>query len=114
MKVHPVNEIPKEPVTAFGSTGTFIQWLRKPEEASHFMLRRFELVKSAQIGVHQHPEEHQMFILTGPIILIDGEGAETRANTGDFVYMPPEELHGYKNPNEFTVSFLCGIPKLPK
>ncbi len=67
-----------------------------------------------QIGVHNHPEEHQMYIMKGPIILIDGDGAETTVKSDDFVYMPPNELHGYKNTNNFTVSFLCGIPKLSK
>lgn len=114
MKKQTINDVPKEQVTAFGSTGTSIQWLRKPEESTHFMLRRFEIESMGQIGVHHHPEEHQMFILKGPIILIDGEGNESEVNSDDFVYMPPDYLHGYKNPNDFTVSFLCGIPKLAK
>lgn len=112
MLVKTLSDVPQENVTAFGSTGTKIQWFRKPEESTHFMLRRFEIEPKGQIGIHGHPEEHQMFILKGPIALLNKDGIETIVKTDQFVYMPPEELHGYRNPNNYPVSFLCGIPKL--
>lgn len=107
-----MDEVPQEAVTMFGSTETKIQWLRKPEESTHFMLRRFVIGPHGQIGVHSHSEEHQMFILKGPIELLDGEGKITKVNSHEFVYMPPNEAHGYNNPNDYEIEFLCGIPKL--
>ncbi|MHA1887548.1 MAG: cupin domain-containing protein [Promethearchaeota archaeon] len=112
MIVKSLDDIPQEPVTMFSSTETKIQWLRRPEESTHFMLRRFVIGSKGQIGIHSHPEEHQMFILKGPIELLNGEGKKTAVNSREFVYMPPNELHGYINPNDYEVEFLCGISKL--
>jgi len=114
MEHHPQIDFLKEKVTNFGSQKTTIQWFRRPDQATHFMLRRFEIDGKGFIGLHAHPEEHQMYVLQGPIILIDKESHETRVETDEFVYMPRKELHGYRNPNDFAVSFLCGIPKIPK
>ncbi|MCF2141862.1 MAG: cupin domain-containing protein [Candidatus Lokiarchaeota archaeon] len=112
MIIKPLNDVPKEPVTVYGSTKTTIQWFRKPSESTHFMLRRFEIGPHGQIGIHSHPEEHQMFILKGPIELLNEKGEKTVVESNQFVYMPPNEPHGYNNPNEYTVELLCGIPKL--
>ncbi len=114
MIIKNVSDVPISDVTAYDSTNTTIQWFRTPEESTHFMLRRFEIGPHGQIGIHGHPEEHQMYILHGPIHLLDKDSQATNVESNQFVYMPPNELHGYRNPNNFTVSFLCGIPKLEK
>ena len=114
MIIKNVSDVPISDVTAYGSTNTTIQWFRTPEESTHFMLRRFVIDSLGQIGIHGHPEEHQMFILQGPIHLLDKDGQVSKVDSNQFVYMPPDELHGYRNPNDFPVSFLCGIPKLKK
>ncbi len=112
MKHASINEIAKEEVKAYGSKGTTIQWWTRPDSAKHFMLRRFEIAPEGEIGVHGHPEEHQIYILKGPILLIDKEGKEVSVQSDEFVYVDPHEMHGYKNPNDFSVSFICAIPKL--
>jgi len=112
MQIKTSHDVPSSAVTAFGSEHTSIQWFRTPEESTHFMLRRFEIGPHGHIGIHQHPEEHQMFILVGPIHLLDEHGTETLVESNQFVYMPPNEPHGYRNRSDHTVSFLCGIPKL--
>lgn len=114
MNLKKYDEFTKESVTAFGSEKTFIRWFRRPEQSTHFMLRRFDIEAHGFIGVHAHPEEHQMYILNGPINLVDKNNKEFLVQTDSFVYMPPNEPHGYKNPNDHAVSFLCGIPKLEK
>ena len=105
---------PNEQVKAYGSENTSMRWFRKPQESSHFMLRRFEIGPNGHIGVHKHPEEHQIYILNGPILLIDEYGDSTQVEKDEFIYCPSEEPHGYRNPNDFPVAFLCGIPKLNK
>jgi quercetin dioxygenase-like cupin family protein len=104
----------QEPVNAFGSINTQMCWFRKPDESSHFMLRRFEIGPKGFIGNHSHPEEHQIYILKGPIELIDQFGDVTLVEKDEFVYCNPQEVHGYRNPNDYAVSFICGIPKLIK
>ena len=99
-------------VNKFGSTETSIRWFTKKDDSEFFMMRRFEIGPGGHIGVHKHDEEHQMFVLKGPIVLIDEEGQETTVESEEFVYMPSNEPHGYKNPNEYSVSFICCIPNL--
>ena len=89
MEHHPQTEVAKENVTNFGSQKTTIQWFRKPEEATHFMLRRFEIQPGGFIGVHSHPEEHQIFVIKGPIILIDGDENETQVIPRNSFMNPP-------------------------
>jgi quercetin dioxygenase-like cupin family protein len=108
------SKFPHQEVSAYGSQGTKMCWFRNAGDATHFMLRRFEIGAHGHIGLHQHPEEHQIFILTGPIVLIDEKNVEIVVDTGEFVYCPPNEPHAYRNPNSFPVAFLCGIPKLVK
>ncbi len=112
MKHSHFSAIEKEEVSLFGSEKTTVQWWTKRKDSEYFMMRKFEIGKNGHIGVHNHPEEHQMFVLKGPINLIDKDGRETKVDTGEFVYMPPNEKHGYNNPNDYPVSFICCIPNL--
>ena len=114
MEHHPQTQVAKKMSPISGPKKPLFNGSGKPEEATHFMLRRFEIQPGGFIGVHSHPEEHQIFVIKGPIILIDGDENETQVNSEEFIYEPPFELHGYKNPNKFSVSFICGIPKLEK
>ncbi len=111
MKILSHEKVPKQKVTAFDSEKTTVQWLRTKEESEQFMLRRFEMLPYGKIGLHKHPEEHQIFIVEGPLFLVDEAGTLTEVNAGDFVYVPPEELHGYVT-KEKRGAFVCGIPKL--
>ena len=56
MEHHPQTQVERK-CHQFRSQKTTIQWFRKPEEATHFMLRRFEIQPGGFIGVHSHPEE---------------------------------------------------------
>ncbi len=114
MKHSHMDQITKENVSAFGSEKTTVQWWTNQDDSQFFMMRRFEIGPHGHIGIHGHPEEHQMFVLKGPIILLDHDGNETEVGSNEFVFMPSEEKHGYKNPNEYSVSFICCIPNLKK
>jgi quercetin dioxygenase-like cupin family protein len=112
MIVKPADEFESEEVTSYGSTGTQIQWLVQRDDALHFMMRRFTIEAGGQIGVHQHPEEHEIYILEGEVVLTGNEDGEQVARAGDFVYTEPDEPHGYENHGDVPVRFLCVIPKL--
>ena len=105
-------DIDEEQVKAFGSEKTTVRWFTKKEDSKYFMMRKFEIDAGGHIGVHQHLEEHQMYVLKGPVFLIDKKGDETIVESEEFVYMPSNEPHGYTNPNDHSVSFICCIPNL--
>ena len=112
MMVKNAEEFEYEAVTSYASTDTTIQWFMQREDALRFMMRRFTIEPGGQIGIHQHPEEHEIYILQGEVILTGSEEGEQVAREGDFVYVPPDEPHGYENRGDKQVRFLCVIPKL--
>jgi quercetin dioxygenase-like cupin family protein len=77
-------------------------------------MRLFTLEPGAQIGVHGHPEEHEIYIVQGEMDLIAEDGSRTRVNATDAIYMPPDEKHSYENIGSEVVKFICVIPLLKK
>ena len=61
--------------------------------------------------MHNHPEEHEIYILSGEIEVIT-EKEKILAKQDDVLYVAPDEVHGYKNKGDKTVSFLCVVPYL--
>ena len=111
-KLH-YTEVEELNVTDYGSTDTSIRWLitKEKDGAPRFSLRRFELKPGGQIGIHGHPQEHEIYILAGKgEVFSDSERIEINAN--DVLYVPPEEKHGYKNTGDENLIFLCVIPYL--
>jgi quercetin dioxygenase-like cupin family protein len=113
MKLKHFSDVEKQDVTDYGSTGTSIRWLitKENEGAPRFTLRRFEIKPGGQIGIHDHPQEHEIYCLSG-----QGEVfthfESVIMGKDDVIYVPPEEPHGYKNVGEDTFVFLCVIPYL--
>ncbi|QEE15049.1 cupin domain-containing protein [Promethearchaeum syntrophicum] len=111
MKHFHYSEIDEKKVDAFGSTETTIRVFISEEEAPNFIMRRFEIKPLGQIGVHSHDWEHEIFILNGNVVLINDKGDRELVNSGEFVFIPPNESHGYINEGNETVAFICMIPK---
>jgi quercetin dioxygenase-like cupin family protein len=115
MKLKKTKDVKPEKVTAYGSTGTSIQWLwGKDDGVPHFTLRRFKILPNGKIGLHNHPEEHEIFILEGEGVVFNDSGYELQVVPQDVLYVPANELHGYRNTSEKEFVFLCTIPILSK
>ncbi len=114
MKLKKVHNVPTEEVTMFGSTGTLIQWLWSKEEAPHFALRRFVIQPNGEIGIHNHEEEHEIFILSGEGVVFNDLGEEFHVQPQDTLFVPGNEAHGYRNTGKNDLEFLCIIPILTK
>jgi len=113
MKLKHYSDVSKQNVSDYGSTGTSIRWLinRENEGAPRFALRRFEIEPGGQIGIHNHPQEHEIYCLGG-----EGEvfthNEKVTMKKDDVLYVPPDEPHGYKNNGKEPFIFLCVIPYL--
>lgn len=100
-------------VTDYESTGTTVRWLitREKEGAPRYALRRFEIQPEGQIGLHEHPQEHEIYCLHGKgEVYTSKEKFEIKKD--DVLYVPPDEKHGYKNTGDEPLVFLCIIPYL--
>ena len=107
-----IYEIKSQDVTMANSKKTSIQWLvAKEDGAKNFALRRFSIGVGGKIGLHDHKEEHEIFVLSGNgITFTKDEEYEIRAE--DVLFVPPNEPHGYKNIGNTDLVFLCVIPLL--
>jgi quercetin dioxygenase-like cupin family protein len=52
--------------------------------------------------------------LTGKARVFDDEGNEATAETGDVLFVPSYEKHGYENLSKETLTFVCVVPMLDK
>ncbi|NPD88363.1 MAG: cupin domain-containing protein [Asgard group archaeon] len=107
------NDVEEFEVKEYGSTGTTIRWLitKEKDNAPRFSLRRFEIQPGGEIGIHNHTQEHEIYILTGKgEVFTHFEIKEIGSD--DVLYVPPNEPHGYRNTGEDNLVFLCVIPYL--
>jgi quercetin dioxygenase-like cupin family protein len=112
MKHFKYSSIDATPVTSYESQGTTIRVFIPKEEAPHYIMRRFDIQAGGSIGVHSHPEEHEIYVLEGELQLIDGDGNKEKVVAGEFVFVPSDEPHGYANEGKKAAAFICVIPKL--
>ncbi|MDG6224683.1 MAG: cupin domain-containing protein [Candidatus Thermoplasmatota archaeon] len=103
-------DVPYVKVAMEGVEGTSMQWLfSRLEGAPNFSMRRFIISPGGRIGLHAHPWEHEILILSGR-----GEAftPDQRASVGpgEAIYIPSDEPHGYENVSDEDLVFLCMIP----
>ncbi|MFW9902298.1 MAG: cupin domain-containing protein [Candidatus Thorarchaeota archaeon] len=109
-------DIEAKPATLMNGTpveNVFVRWLIDEQTgAKNFAMRRFEIKPGALAPLHNHKEEHEIYILSGKGRFYNAEGREEIAKVGDFLYIPPNEKHGIDNIGEDNLIFLCLIPYL--
>jgi len=113
-KVFHYDFIQAEPVEMEGAFKVRIRWLiTKDMGAKNFAMRIFEVESDGYSPLHKHPWEHEVFILDGSGQLFDGKTA-TPFNAGDVVFVPPDEMHQFKNDGKAVLRFICLIPYIEK
>ncbi len=71
-------------------------------------MRRFILGKNGYIPVHQHPWEHEIYVLLGKGI-VGAMNEEKVLESDNYAYIPPNVPHWYKSLSDEWI-FLCIIP----
>jgi len=113
MKVKHLGDVKEEIVAKANSTKTTVRWLiTKDDGAKGFATRRFEIQPGGQVGLHDHAEDHQIYVLQGKSQLIDEKGNKVELKKGDAIYIPPNEKHGFQNNGDEPFMFICVIPYL--
>jgi quercetin dioxygenase-like cupin family protein len=93
--------------------GITIRWvIGKPEGAPNFATRVIEFQPGAVFDTHQHPFEHEIFVLEGEGVA-EGPKGKAVMRPGGALYIPPDEPHGYRNTGEGVLRFICVIPHPP-
>jgi quercetin dioxygenase-like cupin family protein len=93
-----------------GAVNVRMRWLISKEiGAENFAMRQIEIGPQGHSPLHSHPWEHEIFVLEGEGV-VTGGGDERRVKQGDFVFIPPNEMHQTRNTGQKTMKLLCMIP----
>lgn len=110
MLIKNVEDVPVEDVVMEGVEKTTIQWIfNESDGAPSFAMRRFVMTPGGRIPLHDHPWEHEIFILSGKADVFTPDDRR-EVGPGDALYLPAGEPHGYENRNDEDLVFLCMVP----
>ncbi len=115
MYVSSVDDVEKIKVEMKGmdgqvTKGVWIQWLISREQgAENYAMRLFTVEPGGVIPKHQHPWEHEIFVIKGKGIIGAGD-EEKEVSEGYFAYIPPDVPHWYRNTGNEEWKFICIIP----
>jgi quercetin dioxygenase-like cupin family protein len=110
MKVNHYEQVAKAPVTMEGSSGCQVRWLvDEAQGAPNFAMRQFEVAPGGYTPKHSHPYEHEVFVLEGRGVVLEGD-VEHPLVAGDFVFVTPGEVHQFLNTGSAPLKFLCMVP----
>ena len=77
--------------------------------AKNFAMRLFEIEPGGHTPLHKHPWEHEVFALEGMGELFDGEKT-MYFEQGYVVFVPPNEIHQFRNNSKSSLRVICLIP----
>ncbi|MCD6451911.1 MAG: cupin domain-containing protein [Acidobacteria bacterium] len=110
MKVEHYRNIKAEEVKGEGISGVHIRWvITKEDGAPNFAMRVFEVAPGGNTPSHQHPWEHEVFVLKGKGKAV-GKDGEKEIGPGTIIFVPPNEPHQFVNVGEEPLEFICLIP----
>jgi len=108
MKVQHYTDTPSAAVEE--APGVSVRWVISDKDgAPNFAMRVFDVAPGASTPYHQHPWEHEVFILQGQGV-VKGEKQNRPFSEHFVVYIAPNEMHQFVNQGEGVLRFLCLIP----
>lgn len=114
MKVEHYEQTPAAPVTMEGAHACTVRWLiGEPDGAPNFAMRRFEVEPGGYTPKHSHDYEHEVYILSGRGVILEGD-VERPLAAGDVVYVAPNEVHQFQNRAAEPLVFLCLVPHMKR
>ena len=110
MKVQNYQQVPSQEVDMEGATGCTVRWLvGQADGAPNFAMRQFEVARGGHTPRHSHPYEHEVFVLEGEGVVLEGD-TEHPLRAGDVVFVKPDEVHQFRNTGDDNLKFLCLVP----
>ena len=110
MKIQPVESIEQSAVEMPGAENCKVrQLVGKNVEAPNFAMREFEVAPGGFTPHHSHPYEHEIYILAGQGIALEGTDQHA-IKAGDCIYVAPDDVHQFRNTGDQPLKFLCLIP----
>ena len=110
MKLQASEQVESNPVDMEGAEGCHVRWLvGEADGAPNVAMRQFEVAPGGHTPRHSHPYEHEIYVLDGSGVIVDGD-VERPLTPGDVVYIAPDDIHQFRNTGASAFKFLCLIP----
>ena len=110
MKVTHHSDVQAQPVEMEGARDTTVRWLiGEADNAANFAMRMFEIEPGGHTPRHQHDYEHEIYVLEGQGVVVDGD-QQRPLQGGDVVYVHPHDIHQFRNNGSQPMKMLCLIP----
>ena len=77
--------------------------------APNFCMRVFDVEPGSSTPSHEHPWEHEIFVLSGQGLAVSQQG-ETKIVKDSVVFIPADEHHCIRNNGNEVLRFICVIP----
>lgn len=82
-----------------------------PEDGSgEIVMRYFKVAPNGSSPYHQHGFPHLVKVEAGSGVVVDPGGGEHPISAGDYVYVPDNETHCFKNTGDGPLEFICVVP----
>jgi quercetin dioxygenase-like cupin family protein len=109
-KAVPYTDVELEDVTEEGAKGAKIRWLiSKKDQATRFAMRYFEISEGGHSPLHNHPWEHEVFVMKGKCKVVC-DGKQTVLEEGGVIFVPENAEHNFQNIGEGELHFICVVP----
>lgn len=110
MKVVHYEQLEAAPVQTEGAVGCRMRCLiGEADGAPSFTMRQFEVAPGGNTPKHSHGFEHEVFVLEGSGVVLE-ESVERPLRPGTVVFVPPNQVHQFRNTGAAPLKFLCLIP----
>ena len=113
MKVEHYRDIEPLPVEGIEEATeglTIRRLISEVDGATEFTMDVFEIEPGGHSAYHEHPWEHQIFVLSGEGTLVGDKGPVSFTH-GDVIFIAAGEPHQIVNDGDALVEFVCLIPK---
>ena len=77
--------------------------------APNFCMRVFDVEPGSSTPSHQHPWEHEVYVLSGQGLAVSEQG-KTQIVKDNTVFVPANEHHCFMNNSSEVLRFICVIP----
>ncbi|MFZ5516115.1 MAG: cupin domain-containing protein [Candidatus Zhuqueibacterota bacterium] len=110
MKAVHYTDIDAKSIEVDGVSGVTMRMLISHDDgAPNFAMRLFHVEPGGYTFHHSHDWEHEMFVIEGQGEAITPDGTKP-VQAGYAIFVPPGEVHQFRNTGATRLSFLCLVP----
>ena len=110
MKVQQIADYEQNDVDLEGASRVKMRMLIGPaDQADVFHMRHFEVAPGGHTPLHAHNYEHEILVLKGQGLAASPTG-DRPLKARDVVWVPPNEIHQFRNTGSEPLEIVCLIP----